>query len=160
MLARTLTVLVLALSLVALTAAGAMGRQKEPGVTEELYGNYNFRLEISGSSGAVTGYFTECSGLGSESATGGSDGLVAPSAADRTKASSITLKRGTIPASDLEEWKAAIRRSGQLVLSRREGGRTVCRWELRSPELLALRGAEVRDGAELSLRALVSGGCR
>lgn len=133
---------------IALAAVGGtLGAQ-----TEELHGAYNFMLEVSG--GSAAGYFTECSGLSSEHE-------LPPSTKTPgiQKFANITLKRGYIVTSDLDDWKAKLVQSGLLILTRKDHGRVACRWELRGPRVLGVSGANVRDAAQLSLSATVSGGC-
>lgn len=138
-------VFVVAIALAAV--GGALSAQNE-----ELHGAYNFMLEVSG--GSAAGYFTECSGLGSEH-----EAAPSTKTPGMQKFANITLKRGYIATSNLDDWKAKLVQSGLLILTRKDHGRVACRWELRGSRVLSVSGPNVRDAAELSLSATISGGC-
>lgn len=148
------------LTLVLLTAIASAGVAAAP--TEELFGAYNFLLEVGGS-GQVAGAFREIDGLSVEqeviehAARKGS--AAATSIPGPPKYANITLKRGVTAASDLDAFEASIHEAGLLVLTKRERGRVVCRWEIRGPRVLSVSSADGRDLAELRLRGTVAGGC-
>jgi phage tail-like protein len=149
------------LTLVLLTAIASAGVAAAP--TEELFGAYNFLLEVAGS-GQVAGAFREIDGLSVEqeviehAARKGS--AAATPIPGPPKWANITLKRGVTHIPDLDAWKARVDEAGLLILTKREAGRVACRWEIRRAQVLSVSGATVRDAAELRLRGTIEGGCR
>lgn len=91
-------------------------------VTEELFGAYNFILEIEG---VTAGHFKNVGGLDSETQVveyQDGDDLVLRKRPGRTKYSNITLKRGYTATDDLWSWLNNIekgindRRSGSIII--------------------------------------------
>lgn len=111
-----------------------------PGVTEELYGAYNFLLEITGITqdvGIVVGGFKSVSGMDSETEIvefkQGNDTVVRKKPG-RTTYANITLERGYTATDDLWEWRKNIedgkidRRSGSVVILDQDGTTEVARY--------------------------------
>jgi phage tail-like protein len=111
-----------------------------PGVTEELYGNYNFLLEITGitqDSKIVVGGFKSVSGMDSETEIvefkQGNDTIVRKKPG-RTTYANITLERGYTATDDLWEWRLNIengkidRRSGSVIILDQDGATEVARY--------------------------------
>lgn len=100
---------------------------------------FNFGLDIGG--GIISGYFTEVSGLGSESET--TEHTVVTEAGQqvvlkvpgRLKWQDITLKRGITSAMDIWEWRQQVeqggvdeaRKNGSIVMYD-QSGNEVARW--------------------------------
>ena len=84
---------------------------------------FHFSVEIDG---AVSGYFTECSGLGSETEliehkVVNADGVeVTMKIPGRLKWENITLKRGITSAMDIWEWRKMVE-DGDVESARRHG---------------------------------------
>jgi phage tail-like protein len=98
------------------------------GVTEELYGSYNFLLEIGGVTGdvkTVVGGFKSMSGMASETEIiefkHGNDRYVRKKPG-RTSYSNIVLERGYTATDDLFRWRKNIEDG---VIDRRAGTITV-----------------------------------
>ena len=98
------------------------------GVTEELYGNYNFLLEIGGITGdakQVVGGFKSMSGMTSETEIiefkQGNDRVVRKKPG-RTTYSNIVLERGYTATDDLFKWRKNIEDG---IIDRRAGTITV-----------------------------------
>jgi phage tail-like protein len=98
------------------------------GVTEELYGNYNFLLEISGVTGdakTIVGGFKSMSGMTSETEIiefkQGNDRVVRKKPG-RTTYSNLVLERGYTATDDLFKWRKNIedgvidRRAGTITM--------------------------------------------
>ena len=96
--------------------------------TEELYGAYNFYLEISGITAdqtTIVGGFKSCSGMESETEIiefkQGND-IVVRKKPGRTTYSNIVLERGYTATDDLWQWRKNIedgvidRRSGSIII--------------------------------------------
>ncbi|MFK7927762.1 MAG: phage tail protein [Myxococcota bacterium] len=111
-----------------------------PGVTEELYGAYNFLLEITGitqDTALVVGGFKSVSGMNSETEIvefkQGNDTIVRKKPG-RTTYANITLERGYTATDDLWEWRKNIedgkidRRSGSIVILDQDGATEVARY--------------------------------
>jgi len=111
-----------------------------PGVTEELYGNYNFLLEITGitqDSKIIVGGFKSVSGMDSETEIvefkQGNDTIVRKKPG-RTTYANITLERGYTATDDLWEWRKNIedgkidRRSGSVIILDQDGATEVARY--------------------------------
>ena len=90
--------------------------------TDPLVG-FNFRLEIEGK---LTGYFTECNGIGSENETiehkvvddGGHE--IIQKLPGRLKWQDITLKRGITDSMDIWDWRAQVE-AGKMDEARTNG---------------------------------------
>jgi phage tail-like protein len=111
-----------------------------PGVTEELYGAYNFLLEVTGitqDSKIIVGGFKSVSGMDSETEIvefkQGNDTIVRKKPG-RTTYANITLERGYTATDDLWEWRKNIedgkidRRSGSVVVLDQDGTTEVARY--------------------------------
>lgn len=103
------------------------------GPTEELFGAYNFRVEIEG---IAAGAFQEVSGLGAEieiiEYQDGSD-LVLRKRPGRTKYSNITLKRGYVGNSAEMDWfeqltGGATQMRSMAILLEDDAGAELGRW--------------------------------
>jgi phage tail-like protein len=108
--------------------------------TEELFGNYNFLLEISGITGdakTIVGGFKSLSGMDSETEVvefkQGNDKVVRKKPG-RTTYANITLERGFTATDDLWQWRKNIedglidRRSGSIVVLDNDGETEVARY--------------------------------
>ena len=108
--------------------------------TEELYGNYNFLLEISGITGdskTIVGGFKSLSGMDSETEIvefkQGNDKVVRKKPG-RTTYANITLERGYTATDDLWQWRKNIedglidRRSGSIIVLDQDGETEVARY--------------------------------
>ena len=112
-----------------------------PGVSEELYGGFNFLLEIEGvtkEGTIIAGGFKAVSGLDSTTEViefkQGNDVRVRKKPG-RTTYSNIVLERGYTASDDLWEWRKNIeegkidRRSGALIVLDHDGSTEVARYE-------------------------------
>ena len=108
--------------------------------TEELYGNYNFWLEVSGITGdvkTIVGRFKTVSGMDSETEVvefkQGNDKVVRKKPG-RTTYANITLERGYTATDDLWQWRKNIedglidRRSGSIIVLDQDGETEVARY--------------------------------
>jgi phage tail-like protein len=108
--------------------------------TEELYGNFNFLLEISGITGdskTIVGGFKTLSGMDSETEVvefkQGNDKVVRKKPG-RTTYANITLERGFTATDDLWQWRKNIedglidRRSGSIIILDNDGETEVARY--------------------------------
>ena len=108
--------------------------------TEELFGNYNFLLEISGITGdnkTIVGGFKSLAGMDSETEVvefkQGNDKVVRKKPG-RTTYANITLERGYTATDDLWQWRKNIedglidRRSGSIVVLDQDGETEVARY--------------------------------
>lgn len=108
--------------------------------TEELFGNYNFWLEISGITGdskTIVGGFKSMSGLDSETEViefkQGNDKVVRKKPG-RTTYANIVLERGYTATDDLWQWRQNIengkidRRSGSIIVLDQDGQTEVARY--------------------------------
>jgi len=84
---------------------------------------FHFAIDVSG---VITGYFTECSGLGSENEVI-EHKVVTPTGTEvvmkipgRLKWENITLKRGITKNMDIWKWRKEVE-SGQVDAARRDG---------------------------------------
>ena len=106
-----------------------------PGITEELFGNYNFLLEIAGGSyvtenKVVVGGFKSVSGMDSETEIvefkQGND-MIVRKKPGRTTYANIVLERGYTATDDLWAWRKNIeegkidRRSGSIIILDQDG---------------------------------------
>ena len=108
--------------------------------TEELYGAYNFLLEISGvvdDTTTIVGGFKSVSGMDSETEVvefkQGND-LVVRKKPGRTTYANIVLERGFTATDDLWDWRLNIeegtidRRSGSVIILDQDGSTEVARY--------------------------------
>ncbi len=108
--------------------------------TEELYGAYNFLLEISGvvdDTSTIVGGFKSVSGMDSETEViefkQGND-LVVRKKPGRTTYANIVLERGYTATDDLWDWRLNIeegtidRRSGSVIILDQDGTTEVARY--------------------------------
>ena len=111
------------------------------GVTEELYGAFNFYLEIEGITGdaaTIVGGFKSVSGMDSQTEIiefkQGND-IRVRKRPGRTTYSNIVLERGYTATDDLWEWRKNIeegkidRRAGSIVVLDNDGSTEVARYE-------------------------------
>jgi phage tail-like protein len=127
---------------------------------------FNFEVKIEG---ALTGYFTECSGLGSESEViehkvvgqGGKE--VVRKIPGRLKWGDITLKRGITLNMDMWSWRKQIedgqvadaRKNGSIVMNDQEGN-PVATWDFQKAWPSKLTGPAVKsDSNEIGIEELV-----
>jgi phage tail-like protein len=127
---------------------------------------FNFEVKIEG---ALTGYFTECSGLGSESEViehkvvgqGGKE--VVRKIPGRLKWGDITLKRGITLNMDMWTWRKQIedgmvsdaRKNGSIVMNDQEGN-PVATWDFQKAWPSKLTGPAVKsDSNEIGIEELV-----
>ena len=108
--------------------------------TEELFGNYNFLLEIAGITGdskVIVGGFKAVSGMDSETEIvefkQGNDKVVRKKPG-RTTYANLTLERGFTATDDLWQWRKNIedglidRRSGSVIVLDQDGETEVSRY--------------------------------
>jgi phage tail-like protein len=127
---------------------------------------FNFEVKIEG---ALTGYFTECSGLGSESEViehkvvgeGGKE--VVRKVPGRLKWGDITLKRGITKNYDMWKWRKSVedgkvseaRKNGSIKMNDQEGT-TVAIWDFEKAWPSKLTGPAVKsDSNEIGIEELV-----
>jgi phage tail-like protein len=127
---------------------------------------FNFEVKIEG---ALTGYFTECAGLGSESEViehkvvgqGGKE--VVRKIPGRLKWGDITLKRGITLNMDMWTWRKQIedgavsdaRKNGSIVMNDQEGN-PVAAWDFQKAWPSKLTGPAVKsDSNEIGIEELV-----
>jgi phage tail-like protein len=127
---------------------------------------FNFEVKIEG---ALTGYFTECAGLGSESEViehkvvgqGGKE--VVRKIPGRLKWGDITLKRGITLNMDMWTWRKQIedgmvsdaRKNGSIVMNDQEGN-PVAAWDFQKAGPSKLTGPAVKsDSNEIGIEELV-----
>ena len=110
-------------------------------VTGDPLVSFNFSIEISG---GLNGYFTEVSGLGSETETiehkivDGKGNEVVRKIPGRLKWTDITLKRGITANMDIWTWRkqvedgqvASARKNGSIMMLDQEGS-IVARWDFK-----------------------------
>ncbi len=112
-----------------------------PGVTDELYGGFNFLLEIEGvvdDTANIVGGFKSISGMNSETEVidfkQGNDVRVRKRPG-RTTYSNIVLERGYTATDDLWQWRQNVeegkidRRSGAVIILDNDGSTEVARYE-------------------------------
>jgi phage tail-like protein len=111
-----------------------------PGITEQLYGNYNFLLEITGiiaDTKVIVGGFKSVSGMDSETEIvefkQGND-MIVRKKPGRTTYANITLERGYTATDDLWQWRKNIedgkidRRSGSVIILAQDGSTEIARY--------------------------------
>ena len=136
-----------------------------PGREDPLVG-FHFAVDIQD---VVTGYFTECSGLGSEHETiehkvvtekGQEVVLKLPG---RLKWDNITLKRGITSSMDIWDWRETVvqgqvddaRRNGSIVMFN-QSLEEVARWNFESAWPLKVSGPSMKaDSNEFGIEELV-----
>lgn len=127
---------------------------------------FHFGIEISG---AVSGYFTECSGLGSEqeiiehkvvSQNGQEVMMKIPG---RLKWEDITLKRGITSSMDIWNWRKQVE-DGDVDAARRNGSvkmydqhlNTVAQWDFENAWPVKVSGPQPKaDSNEIGVEELV-----
>lgn len=122
--------------------------------------SFNFGIEVEG---IITGFFTECSGLGSESeviehkvvGSGGKE--VVRKIPGRLKWGDVTLKRGVTTNLDFWEWRKMVedgnvsqaRKNGSIIMYDQEGT-PVARWNFERGWPSKISGPSVKsDGNEI-----------
>lgn len=122
--------------------------------------SFNFGIEVEG---IITGFFTECAGLGSESeviehkvvGTGGKE--VVRKIPGRLKWGDVTLKRGVTTNLDFWEWRKMVedgnvskaRKNGSIIMYDQEG-EPVARWSFERGWPSKISGPSVKsDGNEI-----------
>ncbi|MCB9076734.1 MAG: phage tail protein [Anaerolineaceae bacterium] len=126
---------------------------------------FHFGVDIQGK---VTGYFTECSGLGSEhekiehkvvTEKGQEMVLIIPG---RLKWNDLVLKRGITSSLDIWKWRKEVenggvegaRKDGSIVMFNWEG-KEVARWSFKRAWPLKVSGPSVKsDGNEIAIEEL------
>jgi phage tail-like protein len=144
------------------------------GITEELYGNYNFLLEIGGITGdakTVVGGFKGMSGMTSETEIiefkQGNDRVVRKKPG-RTTYANIVLERGYTATDDLWKWRKNIedgiidRRAGTITVTDNDGETIVaqfnfyeawpCKWHV--PEVDADQSGMAIEKIELAVEKI------
>jgi phage tail-like protein len=148
---RHLQVLAVAL-LAAMAYPAESPAADDPGSAEELFGNYDLRLEIDG---ATIGGFKHVSGLSAETEVvefrEGGENTVVHKLPGRLKYANIVLRRGFVGDDFLHDWiqetlhpeGVIVRRDGALILSDNSGNEVVhfnfyagwpCQWRLIVPQ--------------------------
>jgi len=126
---------------------------------------FHFAVEVQG---VVTGFFTECSGLGSEhevidhkvvTEQGQEIVMKIPG---RLKWENITLKRGITSAMDIWDWRKQVE-DGQVAGARHDGSitmfdqelRAVARWEFKNAWPVKVTGPQPKsDSNEIGIEEL------
>ena len=121
-------------------------------VTGDVVVGFNFEVVIEGK---LSGYFTECNGLGSESEvtehklTGSGDREAVRKVPGRHKWGDITLKRGVTTNQDIYQWRQMIidgqigtARSGGSIKLYDQAGTLVGQWDIDAawPSKLSVSG--------------------
>lgn len=140
-----------------------------PATNDALTGDplvsFNFAIEVDG---IISGFFTECSGLGSESeivehkivGDGGQE--IVRKIPGRRKWENITLKRGITANMDFWDWRKMIddgdvsgaRRNGSIIMYDQEGGE-VARWNFEQGWPNKISGPSVKsDSNEIGVEEL------
>jgi len=126
---------------------------------------FHFAVEIQG---VVTGYFTECSGLGSEheviehNVVNEKGQEIVIKVPGRLKWDNITLKRGITSSMDIWDWRKMVE-DGQIADARHDGSVTmfdaqlnpVARWEFKRGWPLKVTGPQPKsDSNEIGIEEL------
>jgi phage tail-like protein len=126
---------------------------------------FHFAVEIQG---VVTGYFTECSGLGSEheviehNVVNEKGQEIVIKVPGRLKWDNITLKRGITSSMDIWDWRKMVE-DGQIEDARHDGSVTmfdaqlnpVARWEFKRGWPLKVTGPQPKsDSNEIGVEEL------
>lgn len=135
-------------------------------VTGDPLISFNFAIEVSG---GITGYFTECSGLGSEheviehKIVDGKGNEVIRKLPGRLKWGDVTLKRGITANMDMWSWRKQIedggvgngRKNGSVMMLD-ETGAIVARWDFKAGWPSKVSGPSVKsDSNEVGIEELV-----
>ncbi len=127
--------------------------------------SYNFGIEVEG---IISGFFTECSGLGSESeviehkVVGSKGKEVVRKIPGRLKWGDIVLKRGVTTNMDFWQWRkmvedgdvAKARKNGSIIMYDQEG-EEVARWNFQRGWPSKVSGPSVKsDGNEVVVEEL------
>ena len=135
-------------------------------VTGDPLVSFNFAIEVSG---GITGYFTECSGLGSEheviehKIVDGKGNEVIRKIPGRLKWGDVTLKRGITANMDMWTWRkqiedgavAAGRKNGSVMMLD-EQGKIVARWDFKAGWPSKVSGPSPKsDSNEVGIEELV-----
>jgi phage tail-like protein len=127
--------------------------------------SYNFGIEVEG---IISGFFTECSGLGSESeviehkVVGTNGKEVVRKIPGRLKWGDVTLKRGVTTNMDFWDWRkmvedgnvAQARKNGSIIMYDQEGTE-VARWNFERGWPSKISGPSVKsDGNEVVVEEL------
>lgn len=140
-----------------------------PATNDALTGDplvsFNFAIEVSG---IISGFFTECSGLGSETEVS-EHKIVGPSGQEivrkipgRLKWDKISLKRGITANMDFWDWRKMVedgdvsgaRRDGSIIMYDQEGSE-VARWNFERGWPSKLSGPSVKsDSNEIGVEEL------
>lgn len=140
-----------------------------PATNDALTGDplisFNFAIEVSG---VISGFFTECSGLGSETEVV-EHKIVGPSGQEivrqipgRLKWDAINMKRGITGNMDFWDWRkmvedgdvASARRDGSIIMYDQEGSE-VARWNFEKGWPSKLSGPSVKaDSNEIGVEEL------
>lgn len=140
-----------------------------PATNDALSGDplvgFNFSIDIEG---VITGFFTECSGLGSETEVT-EHKIVGPSGQEivrkipgRLKWGDITLKRGITANMDFWDWRkmvedgdvASARKNGSIVMYDQEGTE-VARWNFEAGWPSKISGPQTKsDSNEIGVEEL------
>jgi phage tail-like protein len=127
---------------------------------------FHFAIDLQG---VVKGYFTECSGLGSENeviehkVTNENGVEVVMKVPGRLKWENITLKRGITSNMDIWDWRKKVE-NGDVVGARRDGSivmydqglKEVARWNFERAWPLKVTGPQPKaDSNEISVEELV-----
>lgn len=128
--------------------------------------SFNFAIEVTG---VISGYFTECDGLGSESEViehkimgpGGKEAV--RKIPGRLKWGDVTLKRGITANLDFWDWRKQVedglvdkaRRDGSIIMYDQEGTE-VARWNFEKGWPSKISGPSVKaDSNEIGVEELV-----
>ena len=127
---------------------------------------FHYAIEVQG---AVTGYFTECTGIGSEheviehKIVDGKGNEVVRKLPGRLKWGDITLKRGITANMDMWTWRrdvengqvASARKNGSIMMLSQEG-EIVARWDFKSGWPSKVSGPSPKsDSNEVGVEELV-----
>ena len=131
--------------------------------------SFHFRLEVSGTV-ALTGYFSECGGIGSESEVvttkvvdkaGHSVELKQPG---RLKWQDITLKRGITSNMEIWKWREYVekgdlksaRANGSIVMISQDYSKDIARWNFNAAWPSKVTGPSVKaDSNEIGIEEMV-----
>jgi phage tail-like protein len=127
--------------------------------------SFNFAIEVAG---VISGFFTECSGLGSESEvivhkiTGPSGQEIVRKVPGRLKWGDVTLKRGITASMDFWDWRKMVedgnvtsaRKDGSIIMYDQEGSE-VARWNFEKAWPSKISGPSVKsDSNEIGVEEI------
>jgi phage tail-like protein len=127
--------------------------------------SFNFGIEVAG---VITGFFTECSGLGSEhevvehKVVGEGGKEIVRKIPGRLKWGDITLKRGVTTNTDFWDWRKMVedgnvskaRKDGSIIMYDQEG-QPVARWDFERGWPSKISGPSVKsDGNEIVIEEM------